>query len=300
MVRPSPQTERLVEIIEMLAEARDTGRSLAEITAHLALSKATIHPMLAELVNVGWLIRDPRTKRFRLGPRLVAVGEAAEESSDIIDIARAHSLSLAQRIDATCMLVTPGPQGAVVVDIATGSAKARARSANGSAIGLKLGDTINSFPPLASVIPAWGGEGDRAEWLSHAAPTDRPYLEECLALERERGFAVEEYRPAPDPLGELVHATIGDARGSHRARLLQQGISSAGELRLVGEIEVDEEYHPISINAPIVDSEGRVAHILLVTDVELPMSGRTVESIGEALVATTRLIMRDSGRRRVD
>lgn len=280
----------------MLAEARGTGRSLAEITAHLSLSKATLYPMLNELVNVGWLIRDPRTKRYRLGPRLVSVGEAAEESSDILDIARVHALELAQSVDATCMLVTDGPQGAVVVDIVTGSAQARARGNGGSAIGLKLGDTISTQPPLASVIAAWGDDETRSSWLSSAAAEDRSHLEHCLVVARERGFAVEEYGPSPTALGELVHATIGRAHGSDRARLLQRGISAAGELRLVGEVDEGADYHPISINAPILDPSGHVAHILLVTDLELPVSGRTVSAVGEAVAATTRRIMHVGGQ----
>ncbi|MEV0982936.1 helix-turn-helix domain-containing protein [Brevibacterium sp. NPDC049920] len=295
MVRPSPQTERLVEIIEMLSEAGVSGRSLAEISQHLDVNKATIYPMLTELLNVGWLVRDPRTKLFRLGPRLVAVGQAAEASFDIVDVVRPHSLSLAQKLDATCMLVSQGPQGIVVVDVASGSARARQRGSKSWAIGLKPGDTISFKPPQASVIAAWGEEGVRDSWLAHAQPEERPSLEELLAIVRKRGFAVEDFRPTPEPLGEIIHAAIGTTHGSQRARLLQQGISPAGHIQLVGELADDAEYHPVSINAPIFDTDEQVAYILLVTDLEIPVTGAQVSEIAQAVVATTRQIAAEGG-----
>ncbi|GAA4283797.1 hypothetical protein GCM10022261_13280 [Brevibacterium daeguense] len=300
MARPSPQTERLVEIIEMLSEVGGSGRSLAEISTHLGVNKATIYPMLRELLNVGWLVRDPRTKLFRLGPRLVEVGRAAEESFELVDIVRPHALSLAQVLDATCMLVSEGPQGIVVVDVATGSARARQRGSNGSAIGLKAGDTISFKPPFASVVAAWGAEDLRQNWLSHAPPEDRHELEECLAIIRERGFAVEEFRPSPAPLGEIVHAAIGTAHGSQRARMLQQGISPAGQIQLLGELDNEVEYHPVSINAPIFDADERVAHILLVTDLELPVTGARVAEVGLEVVNTAQRIAADANRGRSD
>ena len=76
MPRSSPQTERLVDTIELLAAVPAEGRTLADIARHLAVDKATCYPMLTELTRLGWLVRHPRRKTFHLGPSLVTLGRA--------------------------------------------------------------------------------------------------------------------------------------------------------------------------------------------------------------------------------
>ena len=77
MARSSPQTERLVDTLELLAAVPTEGRTLAEIARHLGVDKATCYPMLTELTKLGWLVRHPRRKTFHLGPSLVTLGRAA-------------------------------------------------------------------------------------------------------------------------------------------------------------------------------------------------------------------------------
>src|SRR5439155_898932 len=83
--RGSPQTERLVETIELLAARRHVGATATAIARHLGVDRATCYPMLRELCHFGWLMRDAPTKRFFLGPALIAVGATATTAVDVID-----------------------------------------------------------------------------------------------------------------------------------------------------------------------------------------------------------------------
>lgn len=60
--RPSPQTERVVNLFEQLAGDGSRGMTLAEVSRHLSVHKASCHSMLSELLRAGWLLRDPVRK----------------------------------------------------------------------------------------------------------------------------------------------------------------------------------------------------------------------------------------------
>lgn len=81
MARPSPQTERLVSLVDAIAARPDEGLTLSEIARHLAVTPATCHPMLVSLAELGWLVRHPVRRTYRLGPALIAVGRAAARAS---------------------------------------------------------------------------------------------------------------------------------------------------------------------------------------------------------------------------
>ena len=48
--RPSPQTERVVNLFEQLAGPGTDGMTLAEVSRHLGARKASCHSMLAALL----------------------------------------------------------------------------------------------------------------------------------------------------------------------------------------------------------------------------------------------------------
>ncbi|WP_155728604.1 helix-turn-helix domain-containing protein, partial [Mycobacterium avium] len=75
--RPSPQTERVVNLFELLAADGSAGITLAEASRRLHVHKASCHSMLSELLRAGWLLRDPVRKTYHLGPALVRLGREA-------------------------------------------------------------------------------------------------------------------------------------------------------------------------------------------------------------------------------
>ena len=74
MPRPSPQTDRVVTLLNILAADPSAGLSIAEIARRLGINKATCYPMLAALQDAGWLVRHPVRRTFHLGPALVPLG----------------------------------------------------------------------------------------------------------------------------------------------------------------------------------------------------------------------------------
>jgi len=291
MVRTSPQTERLVEVVEMLTDCGTAGRSLAEIARHLCVDKATCYPMLMELTRVGWLHRHPRRKTFHLGPRLVAVGRAAETAIDIVDLARDGLGALADRTGTPCLAIAPSGEDLVVAAIVTARGQAQRR-----ALGLRAGDRIALRPPLGSVLIAWSPAERIGQWLDrrfpdHGAVDERSHYEATLDFVRDRGYAVEEFPPSPLALGELLEALAGSQYGSSRAaRLVGDQVDQLRDVVLVGDLDPDGEYWPVSINAPVFDRTGNVALALCIVDLHGPLSGHTIAELGQDVAAVAQSV----------
>jgi IclR family acetate operon transcriptional repressor len=67
--------------VRLLAALRDAGqaRSLTDLAALLGVHKATVRDILLTLRHHGFVVRDPVTKRFALGPALASFAAGAGE-----------------------------------------------------------------------------------------------------------------------------------------------------------------------------------------------------------------------------
>src|SRR5438034_10332187 len=81
MTRPSPQTDRVVALVDVLMSRPGEGFTLAELTRQLRVHKQSCHSMLQALREAGWVVRHPTRRTYRLGPALIAVGRAAAAES---------------------------------------------------------------------------------------------------------------------------------------------------------------------------------------------------------------------------
>ncbi|WP_019306363.1 helix-turn-helix domain-containing protein, partial [Mycobacterium avium] len=101
--RPSPQTERVVNLFELLAADGSAGITLAEVSRRLHVHKASCHSMLSELLRAGWLLRDPVRKTYHLGPALVRLGREAAARYPAPVLARSVMDELAAATGAHCV-----------------------------------------------------------------------------------------------------------------------------------------------------------------------------------------------------
>ena len=87
MARPAPGADRSVAVLELLADHPDERFTLSEVARRCGLNKATAHALLSALTAHGILLRHPEEKRYSLGPRLIAIGDAAHRGYSAIDFA---------------------------------------------------------------------------------------------------------------------------------------------------------------------------------------------------------------------
>jgi len=298
MPRPSPQTERLVDVFELLTGQGGAGRTLAEIARYLSVDKATCYPMLTELTRVGWLIRHPLRKTFHLGPKLVAIGRAAQSAIDLVDLARGPLTELAERVGSPCMAIAVSAEDLVVGDVVLlPSGRGRRRALN-----LRAGDRIALRPPLGAVLVAWSNEADIHRWLDRResppiGKQQRQRYRDILAIIRRRGFAVEQYPTASSVFADNLNE-LATALGSRRQARIIAGQTEFRDDVLIGEIELTAEYRPNSISAPVFDADGNVAIALCVIDLANRLTGAEINSLAALLTTTAARLTDDVHGRR--
>jgi DNA-binding IclR family transcriptional regulator len=291
MPRPSPQTERVIAVVDLLATYPGEDFTLAELARRLGVSKPTCYPMLATLTRAGWLLRHPTRKTYRLGPALVPAGRAAASGAPVLDLARPRMASLAEASGVTCMALAPSADDLVVVELVRPPSEA----GPGGTFGLRLGDSIPPRPPFGAVVVAWHG-GEAAEaWLRAGGATGerRRRYEADLEAVRRRGYAVELREPIQERiawLADQLRSAVDDRGATVRVihDLVDQAVGDlADEHVLLTDIDPDRTYRPSSINAPVFDPDGAVALVVCLIDARSTLPGRDVAALGEEVRAMT-------------
>lgn len=279
--RPSPQTERVVNLFEHLA-GTETGMTLAEVSRYLGVHKASCHSMLSELLRAGWLLRDPVRKTYHLGPGLIRLGREAAGRYPALVLARSVMAELSAATGAHCVAFAVGDDYSTVVD--------QVRSRRGGGHPMPIGTQFPHRPPYGASIVAWAGPAAREQWLA-ALPADvRDRYDQALHAAEQRGYAVGLHILPDLRLQELaLIVRSAEVRSTRLSRLAQE---------LTDELVHTEEWFPISlapdrsyevshIDSPILEGS-RIALMLSLVPSAEPMSGAAVTRLGTLLSAETR------------
>jgi DNA-binding IclR family transcriptional regulator len=287
MARPAPGADRSVAVLELLADHPKDRFTLSEVARRCGLNKATAHALLSALTAHGILLRHPEEKRYSLGPRLVAIGDAALNGYTAIDFAP----SVLGRLAAETGLRT----AAIRLEDDTISVIARAGA--GADLEAPL-PRLPHIPPLGALFMAWSDEPSTEAWLARAPASEVVgRLLEALPTIRRLGFAVtlwsEDYH--------RLFASGADRPSHDELRLLLAEVGRKGPL--VAEVDTATSYRVHDVAAPVFRADGRVE--LAVAAATPPsrrdgieMSGAEVLSLGKRVMgAAQELTFAVHGRR---
>jgi IclR family acetate operon transcriptional repressor len=101
------------EIIEALAAAGQPMR-LTALANQLGESKAKMHRHLSTLKFLGFVDQDSQTECYRLGPKLVHIGQAANDQFDLRRLAEPYMIRLRDLTHQTVVLSMPASGDAIV------------------------------------------------------------------------------------------------------------------------------------------------------------------------------------------
>jgi len=79
----SETLERALRILKLIDES-DCGLRLTDISRDIGVNKTTVSRFVNTFCELGFLNRDPNTKRFSLGPRIVAMAHSFLQRSNLI------------------------------------------------------------------------------------------------------------------------------------------------------------------------------------------------------------------------
>lgn len=287
--RTSPPTDRVVALLDHLVAHSDRRFGLSALARDLGMSKPTCLGILSSLVDGGYLVRDPTTVTYGLGPALIAAGRAAQSGFAVGPIVKTHLEQLNRRYGATCTA------SAVVGD--------RITVLEAAGHGAKVGQAYPFAPPVGLMYVLWDSDDRLEAWLRRepALPVhlDRDHLRRVVTECRRTGYLVETLTEVGLKL-HTVMAGVGAHELPNEVReLLGEMVQDLGERVYLGDDDAGPETeHGVSvIAAPTFDESGRQAMVLTL-DVRRSITGEEIVERGRALADVADAVTAEVGGRK--
>jgi DNA-binding IclR family transcriptional regulator len=287
MARPAPGADRSVAVLELLASHPDERFTLSEVARRCELNKATAHALLSALSERGVLLRHPDEKRYSLGPRLIAIGDAARRGYTAVDFLPA----VLDRLAAGTGLWARAWQTAGDNIVCVAQAGVPSGRSPAATVRLPL------VPPVGALFMAWSDEPTVEAWLARAPAVDavQPAFDALPAI-RARGFAVTLASREWCALSELWAGGDGSGGAGHTDR---SGIAALGpqaqrtlllavarQALLVPELDDLRAYRPADIAAPVFGSTGLVELAVSVSGLgDTEMTGADLRALAGRVAA---------------
>ena len=286
VARRSPPTERVVRLLDYFTARPGQRFGLSALARELDLSKPTCLGILTELTAGGYVVRDPRTTTYRLGPAMIAAGRAAGEGFGASEIARTHLEELSARYEATCT-ASAVVDGRILMLQSAGPGKVR------------LGETYPFAPPVGLMYVLWDADPAFDAWLATppAVPVrlDEAYLRRVVAECREHGYLVESLTSAGRRLYTLMAGVAAGDLPPEVRGLVGELVSSLGERVYLGADLEPRKKHAVSLlAAPTFDAAGR-QELVLTLSVGEPITGAEIARRGAALAAVADAVTAEAG-----
>lgn len=183
---------KVFSILETIVAGQDKGVTYSEIVAALDLPKSSVHRILKDLMELGYLNFNPETKRYFGSLRLAALGAEVMSHFQLRDHIRPHLLELHRETDHTTNLgILDGIMGVFVDKIESKD------------FGIKLFSEIGKTFPLyctglGKALVAFSDENTVSKLLetplepiTEKTITDPKVFRQELALIRKRGYAMD-------------------------------------------------------------------------------------------------------------
>lgn len=205
MARSVSTVERAIAVLITLGDSpSDLGTN--EIARRCGLNASSVSRLLATLAKDELVRRIPDTGRYRLGPRLIQLGNAALARVDLRELARPHLEALREATGETATLSVPGEQAMITVDFSQSAQSVRSVAEIGR-------QSILHATSIGKVFLAYGGRvpsGGLGRYTPQTI-TDTEELAREVAVVRERGWA-EAMREREEDLHAVAVPVLASGR----------------------------------------------------------------------------------------
>ena len=249
--------DRAIRILDLFRNTRDPI-GISEMAASLDLAKTTVHGLVSTLEKNGFLLKDTRIRKYRLGFALYELGSI--QVADL-EVNQRAFLPLRQLANVTNMICRVGiwDRNAVIV---TMTAQPQGHESTTRQIGPRLpgyctalGKAVLANMPDSEIEDYL----DEIELIAYTPNTitDRKDLEEDLVRTREQGYSISRAEILPHQIGlgaPVLNAggrVIGSISASLNAEDLETDVlnTTAGHLmRTAHQISLDTGYQPMEMN----------------------------------------------------
>jgi IclR family acetate operon transcriptional repressor len=204
-VRHVAAVERAIAVLDALSDgSAELGTN--EIARRTGINASTVSRLLATLATARIVEHVPATGRYRLGPRLLQLGNLVLGRLDLRDVARPYLQQLVRTTGETATLSAPGEHDAVTIDFVQSDAVVQSVARLGR-------PSIGHATATGKVLLAFGEAqlpGGRLKAYTARTITSRRHLEQELDGVRRDGYAVAVGEREPDLNAVAAPAFDGD------------------------------------------------------------------------------------------
>ena len=140
----APSIKKAFAILSAISSSKD-GLGVSELARSLKMAKSTVHGMTSALEEVGAVMRDPQTKKFKLGFALFEVGRSAYSQIDLKTSARPVMEELMENTQTSVFLGILNWDHVTVLDIVESRQDFKITAPVGTTIPLLAGAVGKAF-----------------------------------------------------------------------------------------------------------------------------------------------------------
>lgn len=177
---------RGLKILDVLGEAQDS-MGITELAQQLDMDKGSVSRFMQTLANYGYAEQDPTTRRYRLGPQVVALSRSLLTRMPLRDQAKPFLHQLVERTGECAHLAIPAQGRVLYLDQVESQATLRVNTGVGTLAPLHctaLGKVLLAF---ANVPPS-----ETLDAYTTRTITDPAVLGLHLEQTRRQGYAIDD------------------------------------------------------------------------------------------------------------
>lgn len=245
---PSPPTERVIAVIELLGSSPARHFTLAEICRSLDISRATGHAILTTLAAHDWVTRDPATAEYAWGPAIASLARPAN--------------AVLYRGDLQALAAEAGTQ--VYLSRREGPNLVITEAAGECLTGPRLSPGLRTplVAPFGRDYVAWSSVESQKAWLEAIGQPDpglRRRMTAVLKEIRQRGFVVERLTREYVRVYTALRALSSDGEIDVITTQLARAFADLTTIDvLADEMNSTARHSVATISAPITDIDGVV------------------------------------------
>jgi DNA-binding IclR family transcriptional regulator len=188
----APSVKKAFAILSAISSSKE-GLGVSELARGLKMAKSTVHGMTSALEEVGAVMRDPRSKKYKLGFTLLEIGRSAYSQIDLETSARPIMEDLMEKTQTSVFLGILNWDHVTVLDIVESSQDLKITAPVGTTMPLLAGAVGKVF--LASMDEEQAAKIIRSKGLpqftEHSIVDSASYYQELKQV-RQKGYAVDD------------------------------------------------------------------------------------------------------------
>jgi DNA-binding IclR family transcriptional regulator len=215
--RPVAAVQRAASVLDVLAAGGELGTN--EVARRTALHPSSVSRLLATLVGAGLVEHVPDSGRYRLGLRLVELGNAVLARLDLREVVRPHLRALVDETGETATLSAPGEPDAITIDFVQSASSVQSVA--------RVGRPSIAHATATGKIALAFGDGELPAEPLHAF-TDRTIADRTLLAQEVERVRAQGWAQAVGEREEGLNALAAPVRGSRGELAAVLGVQGPG------------------------------------------------------------------------